>query len=62
MDWGMKWLVHFNTGKAQLVSFERSNNTGAIDVLEKKSSFKMLGLTFSSQFDWGSYWSLDSFY
>ena len=45
MDWGMKWLVHFNTGKAQLVSFERSNNTGAIDVkidgsvLEKKIIF-----------------------
>ena len=61
MDWGMKWLVHFNTGKTQLVSFERSNNTGAIDVkidgsvLEKKSSFKMLGLTFSSKLDWGSY-------
>ena len=43
------------------VSFDRSNNTGAIDVkmdgpvLEKKSSFKMLGLTFSSKLDWGSY-------
>ena len=24
-------------------------------VLEKKSSFKMLGLTFSSKFDWSSY-------
>ena len=38
-----------------------SNNTGAIDVrmdssvLEEKSSFKMLGLTFSSKVDWGSY-------
>ena len=68
MDWDMKWLVHFNTRKIQLVSFERSNNTGAIDVkidgsaLEKKSFFKMLGLTFSSHLDWGSYWSLDSFY
>ena len=47
--------------KAQLVSFERSNNTGWIDVkmdgsvLEEKSSFKMLGLTFSSILDWGSY-------
>ena len=41
--------------------FDRSNNTGAIDmkiggsVLEEKSSFKMLGLTFSSKLDWGSY-------
>ena len=24
-------------------------------VLDKKSSFKMLGLTFSSKLDWGSY-------
>ena len=32
MDWGRKWLVDFNAGKTQLVSFDRSNNTGAIDV------------------------------
>ena len=61
MDWGRKWLVDFNAGKTQLVSFEQSKNTGAIDVkmdgsvLEKKSSFKMLGLTLSSKLDWGSY-------
>ena len=53
MDWGKKWLVDFNAGKTELVSF-RSNNTGSIDVkmdgsvLEEKSSFKMLGLTFHS--------------
>ena len=41
--------------------FDRSNDTGSIDVkidgsvLEEKSSFKMLGLTFSSKLDWGSY-------
>ena len=51
MDWG-KWLVDFNAGKTLLVSFDQSNNTGSIDVnmdwpvLEEKSSFKMLGLTF----------------
>ena len=61
VDWGRKWLVDFNAGKTQLVSFDRSNNTGAIDVkmdgsiLEEKTSFKMLGLTFSSKLDWGSY-------
>ena len=61
MDWGRKWLVHFDAGKTQLVSFDRSNNTGAIvvkvdgSVLEAKSSFKMLGMTFSSKLDWGSY-------
>ena len=61
MDWDRKWLVDFNAGKTQVVSFDQSNNTGAIDVkmddcvLEEKSSFKMLGLTFSSNLDWSSY-------
>ena len=58
---GKKWLLDFNAGKTQLVLFDRSNNNGSIDakmngsVLEEKSSFKILGLTFSSKFDWGSY-------
>ena len=61
VDWGKKWLVDFNAGKTQLVSFDRSNSNGSIDVkmggsiLEEKSSFKMLGLTFSSKLDWVSY-------
>ena len=61
VDWGKKWFVDFNAGKTQLVSFDRSNNNGSIDVkmggsiLEEKSSFKMLWLTFSSKLDWGSY-------
>ena len=60
LDWGRKWLIDFNAGKSQQVSFDRSNNTSVIDVkmdgsvLEEKSSFKMLGLTFSSKLDWGS--------
>ena len=58
VDWDRKWLVDFNAGKTQLVSFDRSKNTGAIDVkmdgsvLEDTTSFKMLGLTFSSKLDW----------
>ena len=32
VDWGKKWLIDFNTGKTQLVSFDRSNNNGCIDV------------------------------
>ena len=32
VDWGKKWLVDFNAGKTQLVSFDRSNNTSSIDV------------------------------
>ena len=61
MDWGGKWLVDFNAGKTQLVSVDQSNNNGSIDVkmdgsvLERKSSFKMMGLTFSSKLDWDSY-------
>ena len=60
VDWGKKVLVDFSAGKTQLVSFDRSNNR-SVDVrmdgsvLEEKSSFKMLGLTFSSKLDWGSY-------
>ena len=50
MGCGKKWLADVNVGKTQLVSFDQSNNTGAIDVkvdgsaLEEKSSFKMLGI------------------
>ena len=32
VDWGRKWLVDFNVGKTQLVLFDWSNNTDAIDV------------------------------
>ena len=59
VDWGKKWVVDFNAGKTQLVLFDQSNNNGSIDVkmdgsvLEEKSSFKMLGLNFSSKLDWG---------
>ena len=64
VDWNKKWLVDFNAGETQLVLFDWSNNNSSIDVkmggsiLEEKSSFKMLGLTFSSKLDWGSYLSL----
>ena len=57
MDWGRKWLVDFNAGKAQLASFDSSNNTGSINVKmdgsvpEEKSTFKIMGLTFS-KLDW----------
>ena len=32
VDWGRKWLVNFNAEKTQLVAFDQSNNTGAVDV------------------------------
>ena len=54
-------MTDFNAGKTRLVSFHWSTNNGSIDLkidgpaLEEKLSFKMLGLTFSSIFDFGSY-------
>ena len=57
VDWCRKWLVNFNARKTQLVSFDQSSNTCAIDVkmdgsvLEQKSSFNMLGWTFYSKLD-----------
>ena len=61
LDWGKTWLVDFNAGKTQLVLFDRSNNNGSIgvkmdgSVVDEKSYFQMLGLTFSSKLDWSSY-------
>ena len=61
VDLGRKWFIDFNAGKTQLVLFDWYNNTGPIDVkmdgsiLEENSSFKMLGLTFSSKLGWSSY-------
>ena len=49
VDWGRKWLVDFNAGKTQLVSFDWSKNTGAIDakmdesVLEEKHLLRCWG-------------------
>ena len=60
MNWGRKWLFDFNAGKTQLILFDLSNSTGALDVkmdgsvLEEKSFFKMMGLCISSKLDWGS--------
>ena len=32
MDWDRKWPVDFSAGKTQLVLFDQSRNTDAIDV------------------------------
>ena len=45
-DW--KWLDNFDAEKTQLVLFDWSNNTGAIDV-------KMDSGVVYSKLDWGSY-------
>ena len=60
VDWGKNRLVDFNK-KTQLILCDQSNNN-SIDVkmngsvLDKKSSFKMLELTFSYKLDWDSYY------
>ena len=61
VEWSRNWLVNFNAGKTQLISFDWSKIIRAIDVkmdgyvLMEKSTIKMLGLTFSFKLDWGSY-------
>ena len=56
IEWGRRCLVDFNAEIIQLVSFDRPNNTDAIDVkmngsvLEEKSSFKMLAGLYPSTF------------
>ena len=50
-------MTYFNAGKTQLASFDHSKDCSGIDVkmdrslLNEKSSFKMLGLCFSSKLD-----------
>ena len=54
-------VILFSGRKTQLVSIERLNNCGAIDVkmlmsiVDVKSSFKMLGVPFSYKSDWDAY-------
>ena len=49
VDWCKKWLVDFNFGKTQLVSFDWSKNNGSIDmkmdgsVFEEKSFLRCWG-------------------
>ena len=58
----LNWLLNVdsNAGKTQLILIGRCNDNGSIDVkmdgsfLEQKSSFKILGLTFSSKLYWSS--------
>ena len=55
VDWGNKLLVGFSAVKTHLILFEQSNNNGSVDVkmdgsvVQEKSFFKMLELTFSSK-------------
>ena len=32
IDCGMNWLIGFSAGRTQLVLFDRSNNSGAVDM------------------------------
>ena len=40
LDLGRKWVVDFNAGKTQLLSFDWSKNTGAFDVKKGGSGLK----------------------
>ena len=61
IDWGKKQLVDFDEEKHNIDSFHQSNNSGAIDVkmdwsvLKKTSSFNILGVSFSSKLNIGTY-------
>ena len=61
MSWDKNRLLDFNARKIQLVLLDWSNNNGASDVkmdesiLEQKSFFKMLEVSFSFKLDKGSY-------
>ena len=61
IDWGSRQLVDFDNEKYNTDSFDRLNNSGAVhvkmdgSVLNEKSSFKILGVSFSSKLNWGSY-------
>ena len=50
MDWGKKWLVDFNAGNTQLISFDQSINTGSIDVKMDGSVLKACVHYFLSSF------------
>ena len=55
IDWGSRQLVDFDNEKYNTDSFDRLNNSGAVhvkmdgSVLNEKSSFKILGVSFSSK-------------
>ena len=61
MVWDKKWLVDLNVEKNQLVVFDSSNKSGAVDVkMDVENEWvcswgKINGLTFSSKLSWGSY-------
>ena len=41
VEWVRKWLVDLDAGKPRLISFDQSNNTGAIDVNMYSSPVKI---------------------
>ena len=61
VEWGKSWLVTFNAGKTQLISLDRSRDplnppiSMAGHALEERPSMKLLGISFTSKLDWGSY-------
>ena len=61
VEWGKKWLVSFNTSKTKLLSINRFSSPILPSVamegtsLPESGSFRLLGMTLSSDFSWKSY-------
>ena len=58
-NWCRKWLAYFNALKTQLVSFDWSHNSGAIDRKQMglflKKNHALNSRTFSSKLNWCSF-------
>ena len=61
VEWGNRWRVTFNATKTKLLSFHRHRDPFLVPVemngieLPEKSSFRLLGLTFTPNMDWKHY-------
>lgn len=58
VNWDTKWLLNFNSGKAQHIPYIGLNNSGIkMDgcFFMEKESLKMLILSFNSELDGGAY-------
>ena len=61
VEWGNRWLVSFNATKTKLLSFHRHRDPSLVPVemngiaLPEKTSFRLLGITFTPSMDWKPY-------
>lgn len=61
VEWGVKWLVTFNSTKTKLLSVNNFRDPFLPSIcmngteLEENNSFRLLGMTFSGDFSWRNY-------